>query len=60
MLVVDVTSARQEQQFCALPHRLHRAAPAYIGPLDNEVEAVFDPAKNALFAAGGAKPSAGY
>ncbi|GAA4503437.1 hypothetical protein GCM10023172_28270 [Hymenobacter ginsengisoli] len=32
---------------------MHRHEPAYIGPLDNEVEAVFDPAKNKLFAAGG-------
>ncbi len=54
MPLFAVTSAAHNQQFVALPHRLHRAAPAYIGPLDNEVEAVFDPARNALFAAGGA------
>jgi len=54
MPLFEVTSAAHNQQFLALPHRLHQAAPAYIGPLDNEVEAVFDPAKNALFAAGGA------
>ncbi len=53
MPLLEVLSAAQQRQFCALPHHLHRHEPAYIGPLDNEVEAVFDPAKNTLFAAGG-------
>ena len=53
MPLIEVVSRRQQRQFCALPHRLHRQEPAYIGPLDNEVDAVFDPAKNQLFAAGG-------
>ena len=53
MPLIEITTPRQQQQFDALPHRLHRHAPAYIGPLDNEVDAVFDPAKNKLFAAGG-------
>ena len=53
MPLLEVLTRRQQRQFCALPHRLHRHAPAYIGPLDNELDAVFDPAKNQLFAAGG-------
>lgn len=53
MPLLEVLSKAQQRQFCALPHRLHHQEPAYIGPLDNEVEAVFDPAKNKLFAAGG-------
>ena len=53
MPLLEVLTARQQRQFCALPHRLHRHVAAYIGPLDNEVDAVFDPAKNQLFAAGG-------
>ncbi len=38
--------------FLDLPARLHRGQPAYIGPLAEEVEAVFDPAKNPNFAHG--------
>ena len=53
MQLLEVKTTRQQRQFCALPHRLHRHEPAYIGPLDNEIDAVFDPAKNRLFAAGG-------
>ncbi|RYY21647.1 MAG: hypothetical protein EOO36_00150 [Cytophagaceae bacterium] len=54
MPLLEVISAAQRQQFYDLPRRLHHAVPAFINPLDNEVEAVFDPAKNALFGAGGA------
>ncbi|RZK62416.1 MAG: hypothetical protein EOO59_02625 [Hymenobacter sp.] len=53
MPLLEVLSAAQRQRFYDLPRRLHQAAPAFINPLDNEVEAVFDPAKNKLFAAGG-------
>ncbi|TDN36394.1 hypothetical protein E4631_08805 [Hymenobacter sp. UV11] len=53
MPLLEVVTRRQQRQFCALPHRLHRHEPAYIGPLDNEVDTVFDPAKNQLFTAGG-------
>jgi hypothetical protein len=53
MPLLEVKTAAQQQQFCDLPRRLHQAVPVYIGPLDNELEAVFDPKKNALFAAGG-------
>jgi hypothetical protein len=53
MPLLEVTFAAHRQQFCDLPRRLHQAIPVFINPLDNEVEAVFDPAKNALFAAGG-------
>ena len=53
MTLQEVLTKRQERQFDALPHRLHRHAPAYIGALDNEVDAVFSSKKNKLFAAGG-------
>ena len=53
MTIQEVTTRQHERQFDALPHRLHRDAPAYIGALDNEVDAVFDPRKNKLLAAGG-------
>ncbi len=53
MPLLEVLSAAHRQQFYDLPRRLHQAVPVHIAPLDNELEAVFDPAKNALFAAGG-------
>ena len=53
MPLLEVLSAAQRQQFCDLPRRLHQAVPVFINPLDNELEAIFDPAKNKLFAAGG-------
>ena len=53
MTIQEVTTTQQQRQFASLPHRLHRAVPAYIGALDNEIDAVFDPAKNKLFEAGG-------
>ena len=49
LVVVDARLARLFQD---LPVRLHRGQPAYIGPLAEEVEAVFDPAKNPNFANG--------
>ena len=52
MPLLEVTDARLARQFIALPARLHRAEPNYIGVLDNEIEAVFDPVKNPKFAHG--------
>ncbi len=46
MRLTEATTAPLLQQWLALPDRLHAAEPAYIGPLYNELEAVFDPAKN--------------
>ena len=52
MPLLEVADARLARQFIELPARLHRAEPNYIGPLENEVEAVFDPAKNPLLTNG--------
>ena len=52
MPLLEVTDARLARQFIELPARLHRDVPHYIGPLENELEAAFDPAKNAKFAHG--------
>ena len=52
MPLLEVTDARLAKLFLKLPAALHRAVPQYIGPLENEVEAVFDPAKNARLANG--------
>ena len=52
MSLLEVVDDRLARQFIELPARLHRAVPNYIGPLENEVEAVFDPLKNPKFASG--------
>ena len=52
MPLLEVTTARLAREFIALPARLHAGVPHYIGPLENEVEAVFDPAKNPKLANG--------
>ena len=49
MPLLEVTDARLAREFIELPARLHAAVPHYIGPLENEVEAVFDPVKNPKF-----------
>ncbi len=52
MPLVEVVDARLARLFIELPAQLHTAVPQYIGPLENEVEAVFDPAKNPRLATG--------
>ena len=52
MPLLEVTTARLAREFIALPARLHAGVPQYIGPLENEVEVVFDPLKNPKFANG--------
>ena len=52
MPLLEVVDARLTRLFHDLPARLHRGQSAYIGPLAEEVEAVFDPAKNPGFANG--------
>ena len=52
MPLLKVVDARLAQMFQDLPARLHRGQAAYIGPLAEEIEAVFDPAKNLNFATG--------
>jgi len=48
----EVDSPAWHWQFLAVPQRLHSHRPQYIGPLDNEIEAVFDPHKNPNLATG--------
>ena len=52
MPLLEVTDARLARQFIELPARLHQGVPDYIGPLENEVEDVFDPNKNPKFVNG--------
>lgn len=53
LIVVSVPSS--ESEFLDFPSRLYKSDPNYIRPLDEEVKAIFDPAKNKLFRNGDAK-----
>lgn len=52
MPLLEVNSPALVRQFLDLPARLYQNQPNWISPLDPEIEAVFDPAKNALLAHG--------
>jgi len=49
MNIVPVTDERTSQLFITMPLRLYRDDPNYIRPLDQDVQAVFDPEKNPRF-----------
>ncbi|TGE13075.1 hypothetical protein [Hymenobacter elongatus] len=49
MSLLEVTDARRARQFLDMPVRLYHDHPNWISPLDHEIEAVFDPAKNPNF-----------
>ncbi|WP_315818668.1 hypothetical protein [Paraflavitalea speifideaquila] len=46
MNLIEVSSPRTARQFIDLPKVLYKDDPNWISPLDNEVEAVFDPLRN--------------
>ncbi len=48
----EVRSARDEQAWLDLPKRLYNENPYWVCPLDADIRAVFDPARNDLFADG--------
>ncbi|OUJ70237.1 hypothetical protein [Hymenobacter crusticola] len=52
MPLLEVTDSRRARQFLDLPARLYRDHPQWISPLDEEIEAVFDPKRNPNFAHG--------
>ncbi|BFG71528.1 hypothetical protein KACHI17_24090 [Sediminibacterium sp. KACHI17] len=55
MHLIEVNDAATKKEFLEVSARLNQHNPAYIRPLDNEVEAVFDPEKNKQFKYGTAK-----
>ncbi|NCI45459.1 hypothetical protein [Sediminibacterium soli] len=55
MKITEVTSAADAKDFVKVNALMNRGNPHYIRPLDHEVNAVFDPAKNKLFQYGEAK-----
>lgn len=49
MVLQEVKDAKSRQEFLQLPVRLYKSDPNWIRPLDQDVEAVFDPKKNKYF-----------
>src|SRR5690606_17343222 len=49
MKIVEVTTAREVKDFLNLPVNLYKKEPHWIRPLDQDIEAVFDPKKNHAF-----------
>jgi hypothetical protein len=52
MNLIEVKNQVQAQEFLSLPKKLFKKDPNWICHLDNDVEAVFDPAKNVFFTHG--------
>ena len=48
----EVTDKTLEKEFIELPKRLYKGNRNWVCPLDDDIKAVFDPAKNKLFADG--------
>lgn len=49
MNVIEVSNTRTARQFIDLPKKLYKDDPNWISPLDNDVQAVFDPFRNVFF-----------
>lgn len=49
MKCIEVTTAKQAKEFLTLPVKLYKNEPAWIRPLDKDVESVFDSEKNKAF-----------
>lgn len=52
MNIIQVNDKRTEKLFISMAPALYAGDPNYIRPLDSDVEAIFDPAKNTLFKSG--------
>jgi hypothetical protein len=50
--VEEVLSEKQKRAFLDVPHRIYAKDPVWVCPLDQEVEAVFNPDKNPFFGHG--------
>ena len=48
----EVTTKALEEEFIALPKRLYKGNRNWVCPLDDDIRAVFDPAKNKLYSDG--------
>jgi len=52
MYIEEVTTKAQEKDFFALPQKLYANSPQWVRPINNDVETVFDKAKNPAFKEG--------
>ena len=52
MDLIEIANRSQARAFIELPARLYKNDPHWICPLDNDVEAVFDPSHNVFFSHG--------
>ena len=50
-----VSSLKQQQEFLSMAKKIYKGNPYWVQPLDNDINAVFDPARNRLFEAGDAR-----
>ena len=50
--IEEVTTCRQRKEYLNLPKRIYRNNRAWVHPLDNDMEAPFDPARNELLKKG--------
>ena len=52
MVLKEVTDKAQAKQFLDLARKIYTGDPYWVCPLDNMVEAVFNPLKNVFFSLG--------
>ena len=48
----EITTPKQAREFLRLPVNLYRDDPNWVRPLDNDINKVFDPARNPYFTHG--------
>ena len=48
-MLEEVVTKRQEREFLSMAKRLYRGNRNWVQPLDDDIRAVFDPAKNRMF-----------
>ncbi|MXV50226.1 GNAT family N-acetyltransferase [Pedobacter sp. HMF7647] len=46
MTIVEVSDKKTRKQFLQTPQKIYKNDPVWVSPLENDVEAVFDPSKN--------------
>ena len=52
MQLIEVTSSQQSREFLLVNVELNKSNPAYIRPLDKDINEIFDPKKNKTFRSG--------
>jgi hypothetical protein len=55
MQLIEVSDKKTRRDFLKVPKILYRKDPFWVCPLDKDIEATFDPARNKLFEKGNAR-----